>query len=99
MMEMTFVSPVRYPLATAAHLWTALASRREQALAALNDRLSQRLEQGIDLRSRRGIDGAIWTILTVSLVAAIAAAVLFTLGPKLLTLGRNAVTKVQSPPW
>jgi hypothetical protein len=95
MMEMTLESPVRYPLATAAHLWTALANRREQAMSTLNERLSQ----GINLRSRRGIDGAIWTILTVSLVAAIAAAVLFTLGPRLLALGRNAVTRVQSPPW
>ena len=53
----------------------------------------------IRLRSRRGEGGMIWTILTISLVATVAAAVLFVIGPKILDLGQQATTKIQSPPW
>ncbi len=73
----------------------ALADARDAALAGANKRLTR----GLDLRSRRGVDDALWKILVLSLVAALAAGVLFVLGPKLLELGRNAVNRVQSPPW
>jgi hypothetical protein len=68
---------------------------REGAVRSLN----QRLAAGVDLRSRRGIDDALWKILVLSLIAALAAGILFPLGPKLLELGRNTVTKIQAPPW
>lgn len=57
------------------------------------------LADGVDLASRDGIEGALWNILTVSLVAAIAAAVLFVLGPRIIALGNSAVSRVQAPPW
>lgn len=40
-----------------------------------------RMGAGVDLTSRDGIEGALWNIITLSLVAAIAAVVLFVLGP------------------
>ena len=86
---------MRYPVATTAQVLSVIEGKRNQALAELNERL----EQGIDMRSRRGIDGAIWTILSVSLVVVLAVTVLFALGPKLIQLGQTAVSKVQSPPW
>ena len=58
-----------------------------------------RMNAGVDLTSRDGIEGALWNILTLSLVAAIAAVVLFVLGPKIITLGTQATSKVQAPPW
>ncbi|MCL5998680.1 MAG: hypothetical protein M1546_21870 [Chloroflexi bacterium] len=75
-----------------------LATAEEKRATVWSD-LNERLEHGVDLHSRRGVEGAIWTILSVSLVAVIAVTVLFTLGPKLIQLGQNAVSKVQSPPW
>jgi hypothetical protein len=66
-----------------------------KALAAVRSRLTGK----VDLRSRHGIDDALWKILVLSLIAALAAGVLFVLGPKLLSLGAQAVQKVQAPPW
>lgn len=86
---------IRYPVATIARVLDVIEGKRKQSLAELNDRLVH----GIDIRSRRGIDGAIWTILSVSLVVVLAVTVLFALGPKLIQLGQSAVSKVQSPPW
>ena len=86
---------IRYPVATVAQVLNGVEERRKQSLAELNERLTH----GIDMRSRRGIDGAIWTILSVSLVVVLAVTVLFALGPKLIQLGQSAVSKVQSPPW
>ena len=89
------VDLIRYPVATAAQMLNGIEERRKQSLVELNERLTQ----GIDMRSRQGIDGAIWTILSVSLVVVLAVTVLFALGPKLIQLGQSAVSKVQSPPW
>ena len=86
---------IRYPVATMAQVLNGIEERRKQSVVELNERLTQ----GIDMRSRRGIDGAIWTILSVSLVVVLAVTVLFALGPKLIQLGQSAVSKVQSPPW
>lgn len=76
----------------------------KQTLESLALRLSLRAQQGLTLRpirlsSRRGEGGMIWTILTISLVATVAAAVLFVIGPKILDLGQQATTKIQAPPW
>ncbi len=85
----------QYPDAAVMRVLSAAEERRR----ALWTGFDERLTQGINLRSRRGIEGAIWTILSVSLVAVIAVTVLFALGPKLIQLGQNAVGKIQSPPW
>ena len=61
--------------------------------------LASRLEDGLDLESRDGVEGALWNILTISLVAAIAAAVLFVVGPRVIELGNQAVARIQAPPW
>lgn len=61
--------------------------------------LANRLEDGLDLESRDGVEGALWNILTISLVAAIAAAVLFVVGPRVIELGNQAVARIQAPPW
>jgi hypothetical protein len=61
--------------------------------------LANRLEEGLDLESRNGVEGALWNILTISLVAAIAAAVLFVIGPRVIELGNQAVARIQAPPW
>ncbi len=55
--------------------------------------------QRIRLNSRRGEGGMIWTILTVSLVAAVAAAFLFVAGPQIIALGQKASTQIAAPPW
>jgi hypothetical protein len=68
-----------------------------KALAAVRKRLTGTGK--VDLHSRHGIDDALWKILVLSLIAALAAGVLFVLGPKLLSLGAQAVQKVQAPPW
>ena len=72
-----------------------MADMPGKALAAVR----RRLRGEVDLHSRHGIDDALWKILVLSLVAALAAGVLFVLGPKLLSLGAQAVQKVQAPPW
>jgi hypothetical protein len=69
-----------------------------KSLAAVRKRL-MRVTGKVDLHSRHGIDDALWKILVLSLIAALAAGVLFVLGPKLLSLGAQAVQKVQAPPW
>lgn len=61
--------------------------------------LADRLDEGLDLDSREGVEGALWNILTISLVAAIAAAVLFVVGPRVIELGNQAVARIQAPPW
>jgi hypothetical protein len=61
--------------------------------------LAGSLEDGLDLESRDGVEGALWNILTISLVAAIAAAVLFVVGPRVIELGNQAVARIQAPPW
>ncbi len=61
--------------------------------------LADRLDEGLDLDSRDGVEGALWNILTISLVAAIAAAVLFVVGPRVIELGNQAVARIQAPPW
>lgn len=68
------------------------------AQTAQADALS-RINTGVDLDSRDGIEGALWNILTLSLVAAIAAVVLFVMGPKIIDLGTKATAKIQAPPW
>lgn len=78
-----------------------LATRALIAGSHLNpvSRLAARLEDGLDLDSREGVEGALWNILTISLVAAIAAAVLFVIGPRVIELGNQAVARIQAPPW
>ncbi len=69
------------------------------AIASHQRALVQQLDEGVDLSSREGIEGALLNILTISLVAAIAALVLFVLGPRIIQLGTDAVNRVQAPPW
>lgn len=85
----------QYPDAAVMRILSTVEGKRQ----ALWTGLDERLAPGVNLCSRRGIEGAIWTILSVSLVAVIAVTVLFALGPKLIQLGQNAVGKIQSPPW
>lgn len=86
---------IQHPYAAMIRILTTIEENQAKVWSDLNERL----ERGVDLHSRRGVEGAIWTILSVSLVAVIAVTVLFALGPKLIQLGQNAVSKVQSPPW
>jgi hypothetical protein len=78
-----------------------LATRALIAGGNLNplSQLAGTLEEGLDLESRDGVEGALWNILTISLVAAIAAAVLFVVGPRVIELGNQAVARIQAPPW
>jgi hypothetical protein len=78
-----------------------LATRAFLAGSNVNpwSQLAGRLEDGLDLDSRDGVEGALWNILTISLVAAIAAAVLFVVGPRVIELGNQAVARIQAPPW
>lgn len=78
-----------------------LATRALTASSPLNpmSQLVARLDEGLDLESREGVEGALWNILTISLVAAIAVAVLFVIGPRVIELGNQAVSRIQAPPW
>ena len=61
--------------------------------------LLRQMAQRIQLRSRRGEGNAIWTILIIGLIAAVAATVLFPVGQKIIQMGQDAAGKLQSPPW
>ncbi|NJM41836.1 MAG: hypothetical protein HC853_14295 [Anaerolineae bacterium] len=61
--------------------------------------LKARLVHPVNLRSRRGAGDMIWTIITVGLVAAVAATSIFLFGPKILQMGADANTKLSAPPW
>jgi hypothetical protein len=50
----------------------------------------------VDLSSRAGEGGALWTILTVSLVAGVAAIVLGPLGTRLREMGKKALADVDA---
>ena len=81
-----------------ASIWR-LQQRAATRLAHAQRDLFERASHGIDLRSPRGVDDALWKILAIAAVAAIAAAVLFPLVTNLLQLGRNANSRIQAPPW
>lgn len=53
----------------------------------------------LDLRSRRGEGNAIWTILVIGLIAVVATVVLFPVGSRMIQMGQEAASKLQSPPW
>lgn len=72
---------------------------RERVIDAAFNVLVRARTARLDLRSRRGEGGMIWTILTISLVAAVAAVSLYVFGPKIMTMGTQAADKLQSPPW
>ena len=55
--------------------------------------------QDLSLRSRRGEGNAIWTILVIGLIAVVATVALFPIGQRLITMGQEAASKLQSPPW
>lgn len=73
---------------------TALRDRLYGALVQLHFRLSD-----LNLRSRRGEGNAIWTILVIGLIAVVATVALFPIGQRLITMGQEAASKLQSPPW
>ena len=58
-----------------------------------------RLRRPVNLRSRRGAGDMIWTILVVGLVAVVAAGSIYVFGPKIITMGGEAATKLSAPPW
>lgn len=62
-------------------------------LARANDRLA------LQVGSRRGMDDAIWKILLVGAIAALAIFVLYPLYQRVLTMGTNAVNRVGGAPW
>ena len=59
----------------------------------------RQMTKRVALRSRRGEGNAIWTILIIGLIAAVAATVLFPVGQKIIQMGQDAAGKLQSPPW
>lgn len=63
------------------------------------EHMLRRMTKRIALRSRRGEGNAIWTILIIGLIAAVAATVLFPVGQKIIQMGQDAAGKLQSPPW
>jgi hypothetical protein len=73
---------------------TALRDKLYGALVQLHFQISE-----MSLRSRRGEGNAIWTILVIGLIAVVATVALFPIGQRLITMGQEAASKLQSPPW
>jgi len=61
--------------------------------------LKSRFRHPVNLRSRRGAGDMIWTILVVGLVAVVAAGSIYVFGPKIITMGGEAASKLSAPPW
>jgi len=74
---------------------TPMAMRLHQCLQSMK----VRLRHPVNLRSRRGAGDMIWTILVVGLVAVVAAGSIYVFGPKIITMGGEAASKLSAPPW
>jgi hypothetical protein len=64
----------------------------------LMDHMRQRLRTHINLDSRRGEGGVLWSILAIAMVAVVASVSIIVIGPKLKELGTTAADKVQAIP-
>ena len=54
----------------------------------------------VDLTSRRGIEGAVWNVLTLLAVGGIAITLLFVLGPTIMARAQTAAQRLsQNPGW
>lgn len=81
-------------MAEQAHLLTI---RGYLALTRARDRLRTRLTP-VNLRSRRGEGGVLWSILAIAMVAGVAIVSIIVIGPKLKELGQNAANQVNQIP-
>lgn len=88
-----------FQLTTISGRCTRAASTITRGAVNVYARLHQQLLRGINLRSRRGEGNAIWTILVIGLIAVVAAVALFPIGSKVIQMGQDASSKLQSPPW
>ncbi len=73
---------------------TVLRDKFYGALVQLHFQINE-----MSLHSRRGEGNAIWTILVIGLIAVVATVALFPIGQRLITMGQEAASKLQSPPW
>jgi len=54
--------------------------------------------RAVDLYSRRGIEGAVWNVLTLLAIGGIAVTMLFVLGPVILARAQTAVNRLSAAP-
>jgi hypothetical protein len=74
--------------------WWALC-QRDKAIAAARRTLAG---GQVDMRSRRGIEGAVWNVLTLLAIGGIAIAMLFVLGPVIIARAQQATQRLTAAP-
>jgi ABC-type polysaccharide/polyol phosphate export permease len=68
------------------------------AQARMKRAVAQLLDGDIDLRSPRGIEGAVWNVLALFVIAAIFIAIVVALGPTIMARAATVTTRLRTNP-